>query len=308
MNTHKETIIGMPPGIGDLHWIMAKLESFKEKNDIQNIKVIMNLGRRVSENFHDCSLEYLDLIPFVNSAESTMDSIDFEYALDGGSGTPLLYNLSGCDYLIEFNSQLENGVFLKNILPEYDTNFDYPIFEPQKSRIFANEIKKSVGGKLVLLYTSGVGANEAWVKELWTPRDWAEFAWKIHAETKCRPIIIGARWDSEYAERVLAYDHDRIILDLTGKTSVAHLFALLREANIVIGFQCGVIMTATKFRTPVVGFWPIKSKANPKGIFKRSFTRTWLPPWADDVGFLPYGWGDKGVSTDGIFEAIRRYL
>ena len=73
-----ETVIGMPPGIGDLHWIMAKLESFKEKNKIEKIKVRMNLGHEENTHFHDCSLEYLDLIPFVDSCESVLEEIPFD--------------------------------------------------------------------------------------------------------------------------------------------------------------------------------------------------------------------------------------
>jgi len=64
------TTIGMPPGIGDLHWIMTKLESFKEKNDIQKIKAVMNLDWMTQNNRHTYSLDYLKLIPFIDSAES----------------------------------------------------------------------------------------------------------------------------------------------------------------------------------------------------------------------------------------------
>jgi len=307
--TNDYTTIGMPPGIGDLHWIMAKLESFKEINNIQKIKVLVNLGHQEDKSFHDCSLDYLKLIPFVDSAESVIDKLPFEYSLAGGSGTSLFKNQGGCDYMIEFNSKLEQGAELKDILPEYEINFDYPINEPAESKEFAEKIKKKVGGKLALLFTASVEGNDVWAKELWTGRDWLELARKIYAETKCNPVIIGARWDeSYYTERIKELDTESVIYSVLGETSVAHLFALLRAASVLVAYQCGVVMMATKFRTPTAGFWPIKSDANPYGQFKRHFMRNWLPPWADDVGFHPFGFGDKNATPEGLFSVIRSYL
>jgi len=304
----EETVIGMPPGIGDMHWIMAKLESFKEKNNIKKIRVRTNLGESTSFNMHDCSLEYLELLPFVDAAESVEGSLPFEYAIAGGSGTPLFRNHGGCDYMIEFNSLLEQGVKLKDILPEYDTNFDYPIIEPSHATVFAEEIKKNAGGRLALLFTGPWDGNQVWVKDLWTPADWLELARRIHAETRCRPVLIGARWDREYAEKLLGIDREKIIYDLIGQTSVAELFALIRAANILVAYQCGVVMMATKFRTPVAGFWPLETQANPHGKFKRAFMRSWLPPWAEENGFIPFGYGDENATPVGVYEAVRGYL
>jgi len=308
ISDNEVTTIGMPPGIGDLHWIMSKLESFKEKNGIKKVKAVMNLGETGSKSIHDCSLDYLKLVPLVDEAETITPIIPFEYALAGGSGTPLFKNHGGCDYMIEFNSYLEKGINLKDILPEYETNFDYPIKKPRKSEKFVESLKKSIGGKLVLLFTASVEGNNVWARDLWTPRDWMELARKIYKKTACKPVLIGGRWDRNYADELQVLDVDKIIHDIVGKTSVADLFALIRKASVLVAYQCGVVMMATKFRTPVAGFWPVKSERNPEGVFNRSFTRSWLPPWADEVGFMPFGFGDEDATPDGLFAAIRRYL
>jgi len=304
----KETVIGMPPGIGDLHWIMAKMESFIEKNNIKKVRVRMNLGWKDKKSIHDCSLEYLELIPFIDSAESVKKDIPFEYALAGGSGTPLFKDHGGCDYMIEFNSYLEDGIKLEEILPEYDTNFDYPINEPPMAEKFAEGIKEKVGGKLIILFAASADGNDIWARELWTPLDWMKLARKIYDETKCRPVLVGAKWDKSYARKIFRLDHKRIIHDIVGQTSVAKLFALIRAANVLIAYQCGPVMMATKFRTPVAGFWPINNGVNPNGQFKRDFMRSWLPPWAENVGFKPFGFGDENATPDGVFASIRRYL
>lgn len=304
----KQTVIGMPPGIGDLSWIMTKLESFKKENNIEKIKVVMNLQWMTQMNRHTYSIEYLGLIPFIDTAESRIEAIPFEYALDGGSGIPLFKDCGGYDYVIEFNSQLEKGIKLKNILPEYETNYDYPIYEPKEAREFAQALKNKIGGKLVLLFTATKGGNEVWAGDLWTPKDWVALARKIYIKTHCRPVLIGAKWDGDYAKEIYDFDTENIIHSMIGKISIARLFALLREADLLIAFTCGVAIMAVQFRTPVVAFWPIKSKANPKAPFKRTFMRSWLPPWAEEVGYMPIGWGDKQATPDGLFNRIRRYL
>lgn len=306
--TDNMTVIGMPPGIGDLHWIMTKFESFKKKNNIKKTKVIMNLGYLRIGSVHNCSIDYLKLIPFIDEAESVLPIIPFEYSLDGGSGTPLFKDHGGCDYMIEFNSLLEKGIPLKDILPEYEMNYDYPIQSSPESERFASAVRKEIGDKFILLFTGPWDGNQIWVRDLWTPADWMKLAEKIHSVTKCKPVLIGAHWDAEYAEKLLPLDIKGILHNLIGKTTVADLFALIRRADLLLGYQCGVVMMAMKFKTPVAGFWPIKNEANPEAPFKREFMRSWLPPWADEVGFEPFAWGDSNTTPDGVLSAIRRFL
>ena len=304
----EETIIGMPPGIGDLHWIMTKLESFKEKNNIEKIKVVMNLDWMTQNNRHTYSIDYLNLIPFVDSAESKAGTMPFEYALAGGSGKPLFENIDGCDYMIELNSRLEAGVKLKDILPEYDTNFDYPIIRHPGPDEWAEGIVQRAGGKVAIIFTASTPGNDIWANKLWVPRDWWQVIQGIYNETKCKPVLVGGTWDEDYARRLCQFDHKGIILNIVGQTTVMQLFALLRKASVVVAYQCGVMMMSVHFRTPTAAFWPIKSEANSAGQFSRGFMRSWLPPWAEEIGYHPFGFGDPDATPDGVLDSIRRHL
>lgn len=305
---NKEIIIGMPPGIGDLHWIMTKMESFKKKNGIEKIKIVMNLLWMTQNNRHTYSLDYLKLIPFIDSGESKDEIMPFEYALAGGSGKPFFKNVGGCDYLIEFNSSLEAGIPLKEILPEYDTNFDYPISRPPYADEYAQKIKRLAGGKLFLIFTASTLGNDIWANKLWGPWDWMKLVDEIYKTTKCKPVVIGGSWDKDYVQRLNQLNRNNSFIDIVGHTNIIQLFALLRAADLLVAFQCGVMMMAVQFRTPTVGFWPIKSKTNPTAKLKRPFMRSWLPPWAEEVGYMPFGWGDEDATPEGILTAIRRYL
>lgn len=306
-----EVVIGMPPGVGDLHWIMTKMESFKKKNGYKKIKALIPMPEG-SLVYYSYSIEYFDLLPFIDSSEQYLEAgvrpLEFEYALEGGSGNPLIKDRGDCDYLIEFNSSLEKGIQLKDILPEYEINYDYPILEPAGARTFADNLKSKIGDKLIIFFTGNLSAYEASVGDLWTPESWMQLMIKIYEKTACKPVLVGAKWDATYEKELKKLDVNKIIHSMIGKTSLAQLFALLRIADLVIAWQCGVGIMATQFKTPTISLWPIKNKINPKARFERIFTRSWLPPWADDIGYIAYGWGDEKATPDGIFEAARKYL
>ncbi|GAG86394.1 unnamed protein product, partial [marine sediment metagenome] len=44
----------------------------------------------------------------------------------------------------------------------------------------------------------------------------------------------GAKWDAPYAEKLFELDTEKIIHSMVGKTSLAKLFAILRELNSIM--------------------------------------------------------------------------
>ena len=86
------------------------------------------------------------------------------------------------------------------------------------------------------------------------------------------------------------------------------LFALLRKASVVAAYQCGVMMMAVQFRVPTIALWSIVNEANPTMKLKKELMRSWLPPWAEKVGYHPVAFGDPDTTPEGILEKIRRYL
>jgi hypothetical protein len=123
----KEVSVALPPGIGDMHWVLEMLESFKEKNRIDKLTVAL-VDRGPG---HQYSSEFLHLIPFIDAIQ-LLKRIPFEFSINGGSGNPfiedtLCRNFQGMtkiDYLIEFNSRLEHGMRIEDILPEYKVDFN----------------------------------------------------------------------------------------------------------------------------------------------------------------------------------------
>lgn len=309
--TIKEVTVALPPGVGDMHWVLEILESFKEKNRIDRLAIaIVDRGPKLQY-----SSEFLRLIPFVDSVR-LMKKISFKFSIIGGTGNPFIKD-GKCldyqkktvkiDYLMEFNSRLEHGMRIEDILPKYEVNFNYPIVYPWRAKNFVKFIKKAAGNKLYLFYASSHLGNNNWTRGKWDPKEWIALAEKIHAETKKRPILIGAEWDRQYADEIKNQDTGDTIIDLVGKTTLAEMLGLLREANCVVSFLSGIVILATRFKTPCASFWPTLKQA-PHWHDPKKFQKSWIPPGADNDGYMPFFYGEKNTTPTGIFEAIRKYL
>jgi len=299
----KKTTVGMPPGVGDMHWVLEIIESFREKHSIDELTIKLTESKD-----HGYSTEFLKLLPFVDHVKASLEPLPFKFSIIGGDGIPLQQNVGGADFIMEFNSRLENGVKLKDVLPEYEVNYDYPIEYPKRAKSFVKFVKKGVGGKLYLLYASSVGGNKNWCQGTWDAEYWVKLAEKIYNATKCTPILIGAKWDKGYAEEIVKLDKDYRILNLVGKTTLPEAIGLLREAKTFVSFLSGLVILATKFKLPTVSFWPTKELA-PNWPAPELFKRSWIPPGAEKEGyFMPFNYGENGTDPTGAFKALEKHL
>lgn len=298
----KSVTVGIPPGVGDMHWVLTMLESFKEKNNISNLKIVID--RNPTLNY---SRQFLNLIPFIDEIDDGRKHLPFRFSIAGGDGEPLQKSVNGVDYLIEFNSRLEHGVRIEDVLPEYDINFNYPIKNPPAAKSFASLIKEGIGGKLYLFYASSVGGNKNWCRGTWEPRDWIKLANMIYDETKLRIVLLGAQWDSTYATIVKMLDSRNVIQNFVGKTSISEALGLLRSANFMVGFLSGLVILATRFKVPCVSFWPTLKLA-PHWYDPIKFQKSWIPPNAKKDGYMPVFYGDEKTTPQGVFDRLRQYL
>jgi ADP-heptose:LPS heptosyltransferase len=298
----KAVTVGIPPGIGDMHWVLTMLESFKAKNDIDILNVTIDRNPKLSY-----SRDFLRLVPFIDNVDDGQKRLRFKFSIAGGSGVPLQLGTNGVDYIIEFNSRLEHGVRIEEILPKYDVNFNYPIKYPREAKSFTDIIKKGVGGKLYLFYASSAGGNKNWCKNTWQPRDWVELADRISDASGHRTVLMGAQWDASYAEAVKSTDRQNSIQNIVGKTSVSEALGLLRESKFLVGFLSGLVILATRFKIPCVSFWPTLKQA-PHWHDPKKFQLSWIPPEAKKDGYMPVFYGEEKTTPKGIFDRVRKYL
>jgi hypothetical protein len=300
--TIKTITIGVPPGLGDLHWIMTKLESFKKKEGIDVLRIAMHEDRG-----HAMNAQYLDHLPFVDEVMRWPTPFNFDFALNGGAGNPLTPKRQGVDLMIEFNSALESGKRVEDVLPEYETNWDYPVnpFSDQ-AREAASGLKAKLG-RLDIIYPSSGRANLKWSLD-WPLDSWLRLIERIHAHTGKKIVLVGAPWDQDYGNRLLEGDRQKILIDMIGKTDIPQVLEMIRQADTFTAYPSGLAIMAVQYKTPCAMFWPITGISR-GGQFQKHFMTSWLPPWAkDSPRYRPFIYGSPETTPDKVYQALRPFL
>jgi len=297
--------IGVPPGMGDSYWVMTKMESFKEKNAIDHLAVVVH-----RDSIHYYTADYLKLLPFVDEVRETKETLKIgRFYEDKENPGCIAENIQGIDYLIDPGAKMWlKGTHLKDILPEYKTNYQLSMNLSMASKEFATAIKDKNKGKLVLFYTSSKGNNCNWNKEDWKYEDWMNLANLIYENSGIRPMAIGAEWDRDYINELKKLDKNDSIQDFVGGIDIQLTLSMIKESNLVISFACGIPILATYFGIPTVIFWAINgiSKSN---RFNPSFQYSWIPPGMEKKNkYIPVAYGSKEATPEWIFNKIKEFL
>lgn len=297
----KVITVGVPPGLGDVHWVMTKMESFKEKNGIDKLRIAV-----CEDGLHKYTSTYLELLPFVDEIDRRKEHFKIG-VFYGQKPFSLIRNYQDVDYLIDFGAEMFLcGKKLAEILPEYDAHYDLDIAYPDETRKFALEMKERAGGKLVLFYTSAIGNNKNWNRDSWKYADWMALAERVHAASGAKPVLIGAQWDHDYAIELKKLDANGIMIDMVGQTTIPQALAMMREGSLIVAFASGLPIVATYLGMPTVMFWPIKDVSK-NGRFHPDFMRTWVPPGVDGR-YIPLAYGGPETKPDLIFERVKGFL
>jgi len=299
----KTITVAMPPGLGDVHWILTKMESFKERNGIDRLRVAI-----CDNGLHKYTAQYFELVPFIDEVEKRTEHFKIGIFY-GAKPFSLIRNYQGADYLIDFGAEMFlRGRTIAQILPEYEPHYDFEIRNPEEARKFAADVKAQNPGGMVLFYTSAIGNNRNWNRDSWTFRHWMTLAEKINTVSGARPILIGAHWDKDYALELKKLDKGNILQDMTGATDIPQALALIREARLLVAFPCGLPIIGTYFNIPTVMFWPIK-EVSINGRFHKDFMHTWVPPAVKDSGrYIPLPYGGPETKPEWIFDRVREFL
>lgn len=303
MNNKKIISVGVPPGLGDIHWVLTKLESFKKKNSIDFLKVVV-----YEDSHHNNSADFLRMIPFIDEVKSVDKELPFDFVKPDYRRKHFKQNCGNVDYLIEFNTPLEMGNRIERVLPEYAIDFNYSINLDSASDKYAKKLKERIGGKLVLMYSSSNAMNNAWTGGKWSQSDWVRVANLIKENTGCQVVLIGKQWDKDNSEGIKQFDINNSLYDLVGETTINQALALINNACAFVGFPSGLTILSTKFNTPVVMFWSIKN-VTPNGVFNSFFQTCWVDKRVLSAGtYLSFMFGDASTTPKKVFQAIERFL
>jgi len=297
--------VGTPPGIGDTYWTLTKMESFKQKNGIDYLTVKVH-----RDSVHFYTAEFLKMIPFIDEIEGTSEQFRIgQFYADKQNPGVIKRNTQGVDYLIDPGAQMWlKGRHLKDILPEYKTNYHIPLDIPPAAAEFAEAIKDRNKKGMVLFYTSSIGNNRNWNRDDFKTIDWMELLTKINKSSGIRPIAIGAEWDRDYFKELKKLDTGDIIQDFVGALTIQQTIALILKSKLVIGFACGIPIMAVYNKIPTVIFWATKGISK-HGNFDESFKYTWTPPGIEKTGlYFPVDYGGPTGRPEAIFKQVKKFI
>jgi hypothetical protein len=257
----KLTRILVPTGIGDIYWILTKLEAFCRKNGISDKPALTVLCGGVGED-QLRSLPLIEMVPFVqvgNPATFPLDPVDprpdhiqdiyreafTEY---GRTAYPGLY---GYDYFLCYNGIINSGNWLDD-RDDLECNWNFDLILSGEHKQFGQEYRKYA----VFYWTFNGNYIDYHLKQF--PLDkLAEAIRHITIRIGLVPVFIGAYWDLQYNDlltQLISMIPEAI--NLVGKTSLGQAFGLMQNSEIVVGYHSGITNMAVAFGKKTVLLWP----------------------------------------------------
>ncbi len=242
----------VPSGMGDIYWILTKMESFKEVEKLDRLDFYIydtgdGLGR---------SVEFVKRFKIADSVQFTPSNIkrithnlDFmKEQFHGDYRYAILKPFYEYDYLIWFNNLMVRGIPLDIAFPQYKVNWYPEMFFSGKEDSYGKRAKREIGDYVIVYFTSR-GHYASWFEHV-SMEQWYNILLRIHKKTGCKMVLTGKHWDTNDHDKLKSFDVDEIFYDLTDKTSVDQLFGLIKNARAYIGFQAGNAMMSVIFHIP----------------------------------------------------------
>jgi hypothetical protein len=280
----------VPAGIGDIYWVMIKMQSFIEKRLGGEIPTIYTC--EVDPKKSNRSQEFMERIPFVKYGGGffTKSAI----GTNSWFGTDWLipdyeHNGRKFDYLFCLNGVVRNGFDLEREcgLDAFETNWYFPINPAPEEDVAALQYRSELGNYVVGFF-SGDGMFSRWVAEM-NHHAIYDHLTKIHERTGFKIVLTGKDWDWDTGvnQKILALDANKgILVNKLGQTTVNQLFALMKNSKGIFGWHGGNTMMGVVFKVPTFMIW---SK-----YFKNSkFYENCLPPDKN-------GWYDFDVASNWV--------
>ena len=124
--------------------------------------------------------------------------------------------------------------------------------ELAEGKLAAAGVRSRAGDDRPLRVAIGAGASYGSAK-CWLPERFAEVADRLMNESNAEIILFGTAGETAVSDAIIA-GMKRKPIDLTGKTAIAELPALLSRCQLFIGNDSGAMHVASAVGLPVVGF------------------------------------------------------
>jgi hypothetical protein len=245
--------LAVPPGVGDVYWVLTKLQAYKAAHPGQQVKLLVQACGDL-----DRAGQWRDMVDFIDHLAFWPFKPD-RAALETGigktpQGWPILWP----------NAVVDKGRPLAEWLPDLALDLSFPV-----------RTTHVPGGPRTVLYVSSDGINRAWMSHLPTGY-WYDVVEALNKAVG-RVTIIGAKWDRPFFERWIREAPRRLdVENLVQSTTLMQVADILKHARFFVGVISGMTILANHFRTPCAAIYPT--------AHLDAFPRTWV---AADAPYWP---------------------
>jgi hypothetical protein len=298
-----KTRILVPSGIGDIYWILVKLKSFCRKYGIDDHPEIYIMSLRVWDDSNRRSEPFLKMVPFIDvpvdllspavpSGSDEQKLNLFYHQLSQFPDNRIVPGFFGYEYLVCFNGIINSGHYLEEIDPDLECDWYFSMTISQEQTDFQNKCKKDFGSYAVF-YFSFMGDFVTQNLSHFKIKKLAASINRLSEESGITPVFVGSWWDLRWPEPPIGHiDYLPLLIDrvpgavnLVGQTTLDQVFGVLRGADLVSGYHCGLTNMAIAFKRPTVLLWSEKRfpPKTPLAVASPDSRNTWYRPLFTDT-------------------------
>jgi len=172
-----------PSGIGDIYWLMMKLQSTGEKFHIRTPSGDTPQAIRAKFLLH------------LEGVEKT-SATGLPFPVLQKKAVAFNYKTVLRQMFLECNTHLENGNRIENFMPDFPTDFKLrwkiSESEKEKAKTYIQENKKNI-----VIYTSSITNNNSKSTGNWRAENWLSVIREIKKTDNVNIIWLGADYDSD---------------------------------------------------------------------------------------------------------------
>ncbi len=163
--------------------------------------------------------------------------------------SPIFYNYKVSHPPIEMHA-VDRYLFIAKELGSDISKKDFKINIPEKEKGYAAGLISKVKKRPLI----AINPSARWEAKMWPLKRYAELTDAIASKLKAQPVLIGSREDEVRINELLSMVQSKP-LNLSGKTSLLQLSALLKKADLLITNDSGPMHIAAAVGTPVVAIF-----------------------------------------------------
>ncbi len=255
----------IPPGIGDIYWVLVKLEAFMLRQRITTTKLTI-ISNDVVWNAHLRSIPFLKMVPFVEIGTPECipndiagrrtpadDAIYKEaYRQPGRTAFP---GFKGYDYFMSYNGTINSGRWLEETDTDLECNWYLPLIVSAEQERFQKECVERFGNYVVFHWTLA-GDYLNWVAKEFPINNIATAIQQFVKKYNVRAVFAGAHWDTKWNDMlpsIIRAVPDAV--DMCGQTTIDQAFGLLKGSKMVVGYHDGLMNMSAMFKKKTLLLW-----------------------------------------------------